>query len=329
MITKLQFTANSQAWRLYEPPLLELKNSNVIFGIQLAPSKNHIGYQYFFCAPLDKSIPYQFELPSFERPVSQLCTHNQFGELAYATRCTELQVPMDPHRKYWEWCFILQAMYVSGVIAPGKRALAFGAGQEPLPSLLASRGVTVVATDAPTELDGLQGWQTTGQHSKNALDLHVGGIVPEKTFLDHVSFRPVDMNDIPHDLVDFDVCWSSCSFEHLGSIDHGLQFVENSLRCLRPGGVAIHTTEFNLDSNEATFESESLSLFRKQDFERLVKRLVEAGHDVWPLNFHPGFTPVDEVIDLPPYALPHLKLELLGITSTSVGIVVRKNGPSP
>jgi len=118
---------------------------------------------------------------------------------------------------------VLQAMYVSGIITPDSRALSFGRGREPLPSLLASRGMTVLATDASIELDKMQGWTTAGQHSQAILDLYVEGLVTRDVFLDRVSFRPVDMTAIPPDLIDFDVCWSSCCLEHLGSIAAGLR----------------------------------------------------------------------------------------------------------
>jgi SAM-dependent methyltransferase len=132
------------------------------------------------------------------------------------------------------------------------------------------------------------------------------------------------MNDIPAHIRDFDVCWSACALEHLGSLEHGLRFIERSLDTLRPGGIAIHTTEFNLDSNAETFEHADLCFFRKQDIEKLWQRLSAAGHIVSPLNFHPGFGTMDRYIDLPPYSLPHLKIQVLGTTTTSIGLMVQK-----
>ena len=38
--------------------------------------------------------------------------------------------------------------------------------------------------------------------------------------------------------------------DRIGSIELGLQFIENSMATLRPGGVAVHTTEFNLEDGE-------------------------------------------------------------------------------
>lgn len=103
---------------------------------------------------------------------------------------------------------------------------------------------------------------------------------------------------------------------------------EQSLKTLRPGGLAVHTTEFNLSSNDATFEHPTLSLFRKRDIEDLYARLIAAGHKVWPLNLHPGTGPADAHIDLPPYGTPHLKLEVASYVTTSIGLVVEKGGGS-
>jgi hypothetical protein len=132
------------------------------------------------------------------------------------------------------------------------------------------------------------------------------------------------MNAIPSDLRDYDFCWSACCYEHLGSIRMGLDFLHNCLATLKPGGVSVHTTEFNLSSNAKTLEAPELVIFRKQDFETVIAELVSAGHTVEPLNLWPGTTPVDEHIDLPPYGATHLKLELQGYCTTSIGLIVTK-----
>jgi hypothetical protein len=110
----------------------------------------------------------------------------------------------------------------------------------------------------------------------------------------------------------------------LGSIEHGIRFFQNSLKTLKPGGIAVHTTEFNLSSNDDTFESPSLCFFRRRDIENLLSRLVDDGHEVFPINFHPGSGALDTYVDLPPYALPHLKLEVAKFVATSIGLAVRK-----
>ena len=263
--------------------------------------------------------------PSLETLTSQLCSYNQFDEPIYKKWCSEMVTNPSPHRKQWEFVWILAAMDSVGVLKEGTRALGFGTGKEPIPSLLAKYGIYVMASDAPQNMDIVQGWSSTNQHSQNVDDLFCQNIISRCDFDKYVSWRPVDMNSIPDDLTGFDVCWSACAFEHLGSIEHGLTFVKNSLDTLRSGGYAIHTTEFNLTSNTDTYESPGLSIFRKSDMDKLVEELTADGHKVWPINYHPGNSPIDELIDIPPFGLPHLKLELAEqFICTSIGILVRK-----
>jgi 2-polyprenyl-3-methyl-5-hydroxy-6-metoxy-1,4-benzoquinol methylase len=280
----------------------------------------------FLRPPENAAIPWRFEEPSLADPVSQLCSGGQFADPAYGEICELFRAKPALHRKQWEFVWILACMRKAGLLRPGARALGFGVGREPLPAVMAAHGVEVTATDAPTDVVQTAGWSSTNQHSASRDELFRPDILDREAFDRLVSFRPVDMNAIDADLRGYDVCWSSCCFEHLGSIQHGLDFVENSLETLKPGGFALHTTEFNLASDTDTFESPGTSLFRRQDILSLASRLVEKGHEVWPLNFHPGLTELDEHIDLPPYSLPHLKLSLQRYISTSIGIAVRRGG---
>jgi len=279
---------------------------------------------FLLAPPASPLVPHRFEPPTLADPVSQLCTEAQLAEPAYAEWRTVLELPEWPHRKMWEFAWVAAVLRKAGMLRPGSRALGFGVGGEPLPALLARHGVQVLATDAPPDIIDGHGWDSTGQHATSLDPLRRPGIVPNDVFDQRVAFQPADMNAIPASLAGFDACWSSCAFEHLGSIEHGLRFVEASLATLRPGGIAVHTTEFNLASNDATFEAPQLSLFRKRDIEALLQRLAEAGHRPWPLNLHPGTGPMDQHIDLPPYSLPHLKLKVAGYAVTSIGLVVQK-----
>lgn len=266
-----------------------------------------------------------FYPPSLDHITCQLCTAEQFNEPIYIKWCSEMG--MEPHlqRKQWEFVWILAAMDKCGVLKPGMRALGFGTGTEPIPSVLANHGLYVTASDAPPDNEAVQGWSQTNQHSKNVSDLYKPDIIEWAAFDEKVTWLPIDMNHIPGELINFDVCWSACAFEHLGSLEQGLLFVENSLQTLRPGGYAIHTTEFNLSSNTKTLESDDLSIFRKCDIEKLANVLTSKGHKVWPLNFFPGNGEIDEIIDLPPYSTPHIKLNLKNFCCTSIGLMVQKS----
>lgn len=251
--------------------------------------------------------------------------------------CGKLQVPRVMHRKIWELAYVLQAFAENGHLAPGARGLGFGCGQEPIASYLASRGVAVTVTDLDADRAQAEGWADTGQHAASLEKAFHPHLVDRETFDRLVSHRVADMNAIPTELRGYDFCWSVCALEHLGSIAEGMRFIEASLETLRRGGVAVHTTEFNVNPDGPTIDNWPTVLFQRRHFEELAERLRAAGHDVAPSNWDLGDGPMDRFIDLPPWGhdLPaayakwhgegaHLKLGLDGFVSTCVGIVVRK-----
>ena len=142
--------------------------------------------------------------------------------------------------------FISQALAEAGLLRDGSRGLGFAVGREPLPSLFASFGVSVLATDAPTDLGTTRLWEQTAQYAANAAVLNERGICSEEQERRLLRFERINMNTIPPNLRDFDFCWSSCALEHLGSLRAGVNFIRRSLDTLKPGGYAIHTTELNV-----------------------------------------------------------------------------------
>ncbi|WP_235399196.1 SAM-dependent methyltransferase [Sphingomonas sp. SRS2] len=258
-------------------------------------------------------------------PISQMCTAHQIDEPLYAEWCARIGQAPSRHRKQWEFVFICRTLEHYGVLRSGSRGLGFGVGIEPLSSAFAATGCHIVATDLAADDDRAQAWNKTDQLGANLRQIYHPHLCEEKAFFDRVRFREVDMNAIPADLRDFDFTWSSCAYEHLGSIQAGLDFFENSLRCLKPGGIAVHTTELNLSSNTDTLDDGATVIFRRRDFEQLAIRLIRQGHEVIPLTFDSGESELDRVIDLPPYSSgPHLRLALLRWVATSFGMIVRK-----
>jgi hypothetical protein len=258
-------------------------------------------------------------------PISQMCTAAQMEEPVYAQWCERMGVAPSPHRKQWEFVFICRALEYYGALREGSRGLGFGVGIEPMSSLFAAAGCEIVATDLSAEDDRSVIWNATDQLGANLRQIHRPELCDEATFFERVSYRPVDMTAIPPDLTGFDFTWSSCAYEHLGSIKAGLAFFENSIDCLKPGGIAVHTTELNLSSNGDTLDHGSTVIFRRRDFEALAERLIAQGHDVLPITFDCGDTELDRVIDMPPYSSDsHLRLALLRWVATSFGMIVRK-----
>lgn len=230
------------------------------------------------------------------------------------------------HRKLWEWVFVIHHLLQSGEVKPGARGLVFGVGSERLPALFAKLGARIVATDAPEEIGEANGWKATGQHSAASSQIRYEDIVDGRLFDERVSYEACDMNHIPDHLRDFDFNWSSCCFEHLGDLEAGKQFVVNAVeKCLRVGGVAVHTTEFNLTSDDDTLDSGQTVLYRRRDMVELVERLRSRGHEVQPFVVAPDAHPLDFHVDAPPYKnIPHLKLAYEKYVGTSVGLVVRR-----
>lgn len=229
------------------------------------------------------------------------------------------------HRKLWEFCYICQALYERGYLQPGKRGLGFAVGLEPLPAFFASLGCKILASDLPTGDPRVDAWSNTAQWAPGLEKLNQLQICPNERFLQQVSFRGIDMNAIPADVRDFDFTWSSCSFEHCGSLDLGKAFLWNQLACLKPGGLAVHTTEFNLTSNTDTLTSGPTVIFRRGDIEEMVQRLLDEGHTVEPLDLSLGSHELDHHVDEEPFNFKrHLRLRLKHWATTSIGLIIRK-----
>ncbi len=255
---------------------------------------------------------------------SCLCTQARLESPEFRGWRDRLGHPAKLHRKYWEHAYICQALDERGRLGPGRRGLGFGVGREPLAAFFAARGCRVVATDLEPEAADRAGWIEGKQHAADLDALNERGLCPPRAFARRVAYRHVDMNAIPDDLRGFDFCWSSCSFEHVGSLELGLAFLENMLDCLRPGGVAVHTTEYNVGSDDATLVDGPTVIFRRRDIEGVADRLRGLGCAI-DLDLDPGDGPADHHVDAPPYSHdPHLKLRLDGFVSTSIGLIVRK-----
>jgi SAM-dependent methyltransferase len=255
---------------------------------------------------------------------SRLCTQAQLSEPWFAAWCKAMEEPPTAHRKTWEFAYVAEVLDALGLLGSGRRGLGFGVGREALVSLFASRGVEVVATDlAPTSREAL-GWTRSGQHAFGVDGLLRPNVCDPEAFRKLVTWRAVDMKSIPDDLKGFDFCWSVCSLEHLGSLRDGVEFIEQSLSSLAPGGVAVHTTEFNLSSDEDTIETGPVVVYREGDVRALKERLEAAGHQVAALDFSRGDGLLDKYVDVPPYGdEPVLRFLHGPYTLTSIAIVVR------
>lgn len=256
--------------------------------------------------------------PKFAAPTSQLVSASQFYEPEFIETARRLSFAPNLDRKVWEYSFIVNAIERYAKTGEGTRGLAFGCGKEVTTSVIAASGSEILATDYVTQE---KDWQAKGLE-----DCYSSDHIDRASFDARVKFRHLDMNNIDPDLVDFDFLWSTGSLEHIGGYDRGLKFVENAMRCLKPGGIAVHTTEFTLTSETVGFDMPELSFYSRKDIETLAKRLLEAGHLI-VLNFRRGNTVADNHVDTPPFnpgrtLCAHFSNHVI----TSIGLIIQKGG---
>lgn len=279
--------------------------------------------------PTEPNRVWRRELRPFSKKrISEVCKAMHIDSDWHRHWCAEMKEQPRMHRKQWEHTYILQALHERGCIQPGKRGLAFAVGTEPLPAVLAKHGCEIVATDLNPEEGTKLGWTNGNQLCFGVDSLNTRGICDATLFNERVTYRAVNMNNIPKDLTDFDFNWSSCSFEHLGSIKKGMAFIQNQLSTLKHGGWAVHTTEYNISSNTETQDNnKSTVIFRQRDIDEMVKLLRDSGHVVEEVDYSLGGQPEDFAVDLFPYSQNvHLKLQLEKYVVTSIGLIIQKQG---
>lgn len=261
----------------------------------------------------------------FGKRRSELCKARDYKQDWYAKWCDVLGEKPNLHRKQWEYIYVLQALWERGCLQEGKRGIGFAVGTEPLPSVFARYGCDILATDIYPEQGEQMGWANNNQLCIGLDSLYKCNICEEQTFRKRVEYLPVDMNDIPADLRNFDFNWSSCSFEHLGTIEKGIRFLQNQLGTLKPGGWAVHTTEYNISSNDETQDNDPTVIFRQRDIEHIAAMLRCDGHFVEELDYSLGGLPEDFEVDIYPHKQKtHLKLQVGPFVVTSIGLIIRK-----
>ncbi|WP_431269672.1 methyltransferase domain-containing protein [Dankookia sp. P2] len=264
---------------------------------------------------------------------SRICCQADMEQAWLRHWCHALGTAPRYHRKLWEDCFVPQALWEAGMLKAGRRGLGFAVGREDLPAFLVGRGIEVLATDLDAADDRAGAWRDSGQHANQALSLYRPRLAQPAECDRLLAFRPVDMTAIPEDLLQgrFDFIWSVCALEHLGSLEAGETFIRMAMRCLRRGGIAVHTTEYNLDQEGPTLATGSTVLFQRRHLDRLAQALAADGHAMLPMQDPPGGQHLfDQLVDVPPYPhqggppdAPHLRLTLGGYTTTSVGVIIQ------
>jgi SAM-dependent methyltransferase len=256
---------------------------------------------------------------------SELCKAKDYYQDWFKRWCDKLGEQPNFHRKQWEFVYVLQALWERGCLQKGKRGLGFAVGTEPLPSVFAKYECDILATDIMPDKGEAMGWNNANQLCYGLDSLYKCNICDEELFYKRVEYLAVDMNAIPPELKNYDFNWSSCSFEHLGTIEKGLNFLRNQLQTLKPGGWAVHTTEYNISSNDETQDNDPTVVFRKRDIDAIAEELREQGCFVEELDYSLGGLPQDFAVDVYPHKQDvHLKLQIGPYVVTSMGLIIQK-----
>lgn len=218
----------------------------------------------------------------------------------YKIFCNEINEESRFHRKQWEFFVISREILKHFNTIEGKNGLGFAVGQEILLEYFVKKGAKIIGTDLDINNANASDWKNTNQHLSN---FNLRGIVDKNIFDNSFTMDYVDMNNIPKKYLNskFDFIWSSCALEHLGSIKNGLDFIKNSLGCLKSGGIAVHTTEYNLLSETEHCDHKYSSIYSKHDLLTLKNELELLGYKVLPINFNRENNPINNYVDTPNY----------------------------
>lgn len=140
------------------------------------------------------------------------------------------------HRKLWELAWLAQRFDDMGLA--GGEFLGLGVGHEPLIFHLTHLSRSVVATD-------LYSSGTAWQEARLAAET-VYESSPFPYQRDRLTVRNMDMRRLEFAADSFDAVWSCSSVEHVQTLPQFVQIFREIHRVLRPGGVALVTTEFSL-----------------------------------------------------------------------------------
>lgn len=235
-------------------------------------------------------------------------------------------------RKIWELCWAMEILsnvgHTGGGNFSGKSGISFGCGLERIGPHLAGLGANMLFTDVAVNKTIEEHWLKTGQHCGGDLSKMEVSASTAGDWAERSEFQYYNMLDpIPKEWIGaFDFCYSMNSVDHIGSICQAQEFIIRSMKVLRPGGVAVYTSELALDGPEDAMCFGYTSFFRMRDIRHLVYALNWAGNKTLNLNY--GHDWSKETIDREPFSDPranHILISIAGCLVTSFGIVAIKS----
>lgn len=211
--------------------------------------------------------------PSLADPVTQVATAEQLREPVAGGWMARLRPKGTSGPEHWRKVYTLQALRRYGMLEQGAVGLGFESTPSGMPAALAAMGTKVLAAfpARPGTAPKLA-----------ALKRDLGDRAPcsKTVFEENVSTRIVSWRRLPADLVNFDFLWSARANEILYSVAAAAAFVEETMACLRPGGLAVHTFGYDLAPSGRKIPSTERVMLQQGDIERIALLLVSRGHEV-------------------------------------------------
>jgi len=144
------------------------------------------------------------------------------------------------HRKAWEFAHAVYGLRKLGRLPPDAVALGVGSGHEPILYFLANKIRKVIATDI------YEGDFAAGHGSPYMLD-YPEMFAPFHFRKDHLQVLVMDGRKLDFADNSFDFVFSFSSIEHFGGHKEATTAMCEMFRVLKPGGIAVITTELILN----------------------------------------------------------------------------------
>ena len=182
--------------------------------------------------------------PTGGPPLNKICDRRDWAHPAWRRALEDLGYSAEParlHRKDWEFAQGVYGLRKLHRLAPEATALGLGAGAEPILFFLAGRLRRVVATD-------LYAGDFSGQEADPRILRDPEAFAPFSYHRERLEVRRMDATAIDYAPESFDLVFSFSSLEHFGSRRAQRRCLGEIHRVLRPGGVAVLTTEVILNA---------------------------------------------------------------------------------
>ena len=284
-----------------------------------------------FTSYLKRTSPYHITNPSDQPKLNRLCCIEDWENSEIKAALAELQKLSSEgfiHRKDWEWALGIIAMRRFGKLNEKSTAIGVGSGREAILFYLANKVKHVYATD----LYKVRNWM---EAAPSDFPENPKKYAPFPYKEDALTVLRMDGTKLEFPSESFDIAFSFSSIEHFGGGKNNhsgaLRSLKEMERVLKPGGLAVITTEYIINDKEHPefFNRRTIYSDLIDKLERL--KLVE------PLDLRITTKTLDTVIDYSSIGVswnninndykrthPHIVLRIKNILFTSIMLVFQK-----